>query len=414
MAARPPDEKPAGSASPRRPPWSSAEIILLAAVSLLLPLLVFIATPLNEHNGGRDADGVHYAAMADTLAADSADARAAPFCWRILTPWLASVLPLPPLASFRLLAGVASVLSLLLLYDVLRSMPTSPPVRFFGLLLYAGVFWALKFSFYSPFYIDAETQAFLLLVLSLMVRGRFLLIAILLPIAVLQKESLLALAPVVFAHYAADTTDERRRRLRLLAALVLPAIVALLIVRGAIEPSNSYSSARAFLGSIGQLRHVTVWPRFVAEIFSGLGILPAVLLLLASHARRFLLSHRSWALHLSIGAVLLFGGPEKARFFLFMLPGLIVVVADSLQSSAAATETRVLLWMTAVVLLQFYVGHHFTPMGTFADYRQRMVPIHSPESVLPSLVRGVTPNVLAFALGSLMLRGAMRARLARR
>src|SRR5437899_2376754 len=81
-----------------------------------------------------------------------------------------------------------------------------------------------------------------LLVLSLMLRRRYLSITIVLPLAVLQKESLLALAPIVFAHYTEVTTDDPWRRFRFLAALVLPGAITLLVVRAVIEPANSYSS----------------------------------------------------------------------------------------------------------------------------------------------------------------------------
>src|SRR5207244_1552246 len=148
------------------------------------------------------------------------------------------------------------------------------------------------------------------------------------------KESLLALAPVVYAHYVTVTEDEAPRRLLFLVALLLPAAVVLLIVRATIEPANSYSSVRALLGGFAQVRPARFWPRALAEIFSGLGILPALLLLEARPALRFLRTHPSWALQLVIGAILVFGGPEKARFCLYLLPALIVTLMVSLEPSS--------------------------------------------------------------------------------
>ena len=113
----------------------------------------------------------------------------APFGWRVLTPWLATLLPGSLLFRFRTLGLLSNWATLVLVYEMLRSLRRSILASIIGLLLYAGVFWTLKFSWYSPFYIDAQTQFFLALVTFLAVRGAFPWILAILAVAALQKES---------------------------------------------------------------------------------------------------------------------------------------------------------------------------------------------------------------------------------
>jgi hypothetical protein len=45
------------------------------------------------------------------------------------------------------------------------------------------------------------------------------------------------------------------------------------------------------------------------------------------------------------------------------------------------------LWLAVTVILHYYLGHFFTPMRSFDDYVNRMVPVHATGSPVPHLLR---------------------------
>jgi hypothetical protein len=275
-----------------------------------------------------------------------------------------------------------------------------------GTLLYAGVFWTLKFSFYSPTYIDYQTQTFLLAALYLMVRQTYGPIPILLAVGVLQKETLLLLGPVVYVHYARTHGWGSKRSLLYLTALLLLPFLAHQAVQSAISAINRYSAVDTYLENlVDQTTWLGFWPRFLLEICSGLGLLPCLVLYRAREAAHFLRRQPEWAWQIGIGVVLLFGGIDKARLFLFMLPALIVVAAYLLDQLQLLTSVSGRAWIAITVLLHLYIGHYLTPMGTFARYLARMVPIHATTSVVPTLLEYGTILLIWASLTALLARG---------
>jgi hypothetical protein len=393
--------------APTRGMPASAIVLLL----LLFLLFVWLTTPLIESNRGLDNDGVLYAAMAQRAThPDDPNAFFAPWCWRVLTPFLASLLPFDLLGNFKVLAFVTNWLSLLLLYGLLRRLDRPPKVALLGVMLYAGVFWTVKFSFYSPTYIDVQTQTFLLAVLYLMVSRLYWPLPLLLTLGVLQKESLLLLAPVVYVHRGRQEGWFRGKPLLLLITLLLLPLGALWWVRSAIPAGNLYSPLNAYLGNLTeQTTSMRFWPRFVLEIFSGLGILPVLLLYRAKEAGNFLHSHPEWAMQMVIGTLLLFGGEDKGRLFLFMLPALIVTATFLLEPLLSDPTWSVRLWLGVTLVLHFYLGHHLTPMGTVAQYHERLVPLHSYSPLSASLLYYL-PGLTVWAFATLFMRYQTRRR----
>jgi hypothetical protein len=348
----------------------------------LLVSFVWATTPLTEVNDGYDADGRFYGAMADRAAADPSLLRQAPWCWRVLTPFLASLLPFSTIRNFELLAFISNWVSLLLMYGILRRMEYSIALSAVGTLLYAGVFWAVKFSFYSPAYVDFQTQALLLAILFCMLRDRRWLIPVLLSVAVLQKESLLLLSLVVYVHYASTHGWMKKRSIAYLSALVIPPTLALAIIRTVIVPINEYSAINGFVLNVRVL-FVWFWPRLVLAVFSGLGVLPVISVLRARDSFRFLRKNPAWAAQVGLGALLLLAGWDKSRLFLYMLPGVVVMVVDDI------SRMRSTVWLFAVLVAHYYMGHYLTPIRSSADYVARMLPEYAPAPSYGPAVIGV-------------------------
>ena len=122
-------------------------LVSLVALPLLLLTIAAVSTPVVERAKGFDSDGKRYAAMAAPGLFKERYRVAAPWCWRVMTPFLASHLPFETLTSFRVLAFLSSWLSLVLVFALLRRSGFSEGLSALGVVFYAGVFWSVKFFF---------------------------------------------------------------------------------------------------------------------------------------------------------------------------------------------------------------------------------------------------------------------------
>jgi hypothetical protein len=147
------------------------------------------------------------------------------------------------------------------------------------------------------------------------------------------------------------------------------------------------------------------WPRLLLAVFSGLGILPLVAALRprAAGAR---LHEPLWFALLVLGGVLLVGGEDKARLFLYALPAVVVlavaVIDDLLRRVAPG---RFLPWLAVTLGLHLYLGHHLSRMGGFRAYMDRMVPTYaSDDAVVSGLVRLAVVTALFAVATALLIR----------
>ena len=363
--------------------------VLLAAC--FFTAAVFVTTPLTTSNAGFDFDGMFYAAMAGSPRVKPALAHVAPWCYRIATPALVSRLPWDTLTSFRSVAFTANVASLVLLFLILRALGVTERSSWLGVTLYASVFWTLKFSFYSPAYIDAETQVFLLAIILLSIQGRYLALVPVLMLAVLQKESLAAFS--VFA--ATALVRQHRGRLSasdgLLAAALVAAPLATFAILRALVPARE--SLDTFAETRAQIRLLTTpgfWPMFVQSLFSGLGLLAIVLAIRPRGWVKFMRERYEWIVYSMIALALLLGGRDKGRLFLYLLPAAVICSLVAIDELTAATAgRRELVWIAVLLVLHAYIGNYLTPMGTFDDYLAKLVPEHSEGRYLPYLAHNL-------------------------
>jgi len=378
----------------------------LSLLPVALNALIALATPVNEHNAGFDSDGVYYGAMAlaDERLYDLA--HTAPFCWRPLTPWLAAHVAewLPGeyaspgdriLAGFRTLAFASNCVTLAALLALLQTLGFSATAANAGALLYAGIFWTIKFSYYSPAYIDFQTQMFVMLALLCTAARRYWLLPPLLAIAACQKEPTLCVLPAVLVHYWHSGRRVRPAALIWTALVVAAPVAAMFVIRSRIAAVNSYDAVDVWVSMITlQVKDVGGWPWLLSSVFSGLGILPAMLIAFAGHAWRFLVRSPHWLLLALCAVPLLFGAYEKARYFLFLASPLALAATAIVNVQAAQLSARVAGWLLVTVLAQFYLGHQFEAMGSFDDYLARMVPIRPELPVATiALLRGVGVSV---------------------
>jgi hypothetical protein len=361
---------------------------------------VFLTTATTEYRQGFGADGRIYGVMAGEASFPSDLGHTPPWCYRILSPYIASLLPWSVLDNFRVLAFVSDILCLLLLLLILRALNLSRQVRIVGLLLYCGVFWTLKFSFYSPAYIDYQTQLFLLLIIYLTVRGSFVILLPVLVLAVLQRESLAALSLVS----AASILRRARSHSPVVAGLLIVSVLstaalALLLLRHLAAPWGSSRMTSTVIGELRNVLHPAYWLVLLHAAFSGLGLIPV---LLAVHYGRwvgFLRREWEWGVYAVISVAFLFGGRDKARLFLYFLPLAVILASQTvsaLREFARDCRFRFAVWALVVLGAHWYIGNYFAPIGPRSEFLAKMVAEHSNGSFVPYLVRNSVLVVVIF------------------
>ena len=376
--------------------------VLAAAAALLLGTVLFVITPVTDDGGGfTKSDGRYYGAMAGAEGFPEAFTRTAPWCHRPLTPFLVSLLPLDTLDGFRALAFASSVLSLLLMFAVARRAGLGEGPALLGIALYGGVFWAVRFSFFSPTYIDFQTQLFLLLIVYLTLADRRALLLGALALAALQKESLAAFSvfPVAFLLTRAGRT---RATLAWSAALVLTPFAAALAVRLLLPAVNDYSPL-VMLEHLERLTEPAFWPVLVQSLFTGLGALVPLLLLHHGPWVSYLRGAPYWYPYVVLAGILLFGGNDKSRLFLYALP-LVTLLALKVVEALARVPARwrAAVWVVVLVAVHWHIAGTLRPIESVPEYLARLVPVHSKGTYVPFLVRNLVA-ALALAVATLAL-----------
>jgi hypothetical protein len=369
-------------AEPRQADSRAWLVGLLALPALLLGFLQ-LTTPVTSAFSRFGFDGRFYAAMTGDARFDADYIHTAPWCWRVLTPALASLLPFRTLTQFQVLGFFCNWLTLALLYATLRRSGLAHRASLFGVLLYGGVFWALKFSVYTPAYIDFQTQTFIVTVYFCLVSRIDWALPMLLTLGVLQKESLLLFLPTVLVVLLRSRRGSRLSLALLLGALVTLPVAANIILHRSIVPSNDYEPIKGAIANVLLLlAHGSWWLVLLHALFSGLGILPALLLCFPRRTASVFKQRPEWLVSVLIGGAALFGGSDKGRLFLYMLPAVVLVAAHVVSDKLRAARAITWGWVGLTLLAHLFIGNLLSPMPPTDVYLARMVPEHA-RSVSP-------------------------------
>ena len=130
-------------------PLRSTLISAIPDTLLLLGIctIAYLFTPLTTFHSGLGFDGRFYAAMADRTNSDPLYYLHAPWCWRVLTPSIAALLPFSTISSYQIIAFITCLASLMLLRSILEQQGFESKWQWYGIALYSGVFWTLRWSF---------------------------------------------------------------------------------------------------------------------------------------------------------------------------------------------------------------------------------------------------------------------------
>ena len=201
----------------------------------------------------RGWDAQHYLAMALHPFGPAYAIHQAPYGWRILTPLLVHLLPVPPLPAFFVLNWIALCAVGPFLYAWLRHEGRGHGPALLAALAFYGLYWAVWFYLWDPLAVDGLAMASMAAGLYLIAVGADGWLAVLLPLAVLDKESSLFLLIPFAIRLAADRLPAGRSLARL-ALVAGPAALAFAVPRLAIPVDNHYSYF-SLLRALPGLRH---------------------------------------------------------------------------------------------------------------------------------------------------------------
>ncbi len=161
----------------------------------------------------------------------------APYCWRILVPTIAYLIPTGVQNSFLLITSISIFLTSIIIYYILKEYKFTKYYAFLGLFLYYGLGWATKYFLYDFWLVDPITILFITLIIYSCIRNNYVAFIILLSIGVLAKETVFFAAPLFYS-LNVKKLFEPKLFIRFFVAVV-PAILVFTLIRILIPNYNN-------------------------------------------------------------------------------------------------------------------------------------------------------------------------------
>lgn len=382
----------------------------LLYAALLLGLYAW--TGITPAYDGRGHDGRFYAAMAQDEIRNEPFIPIAPYCYRLLTPALVAHLPGPVVQRFRAFDLIVWIAALLAWHMLARRTGLSRWQSTFGGVILVGCAWGPMSSFYNPCYVDPLMYLFIFLGLNLILSGRIAWLAVLLAVAMLQREQCAILWVCALVHDVQTNGRSKRLVVRYGSMLAMCATIYV-AVRWAVPPIEQTTPPPPLVAA-AVIRWLLTDPGYLLK--SVLGILyalglPLLGFVILPDARRYVREHHWARYYLILAALSLLGGSDKARLVFLAQPVLILALLHGLGPRLGAARFRA----PAIAVLLTHLYLQFPPALMLVEGRLAAPLVDSMErgthganlyepGQFPVPMAAVTLHVaLALALSGLML-----------
>jgi len=330
------------------------ELLPAGLLYAALLLALFTWTGITPAYDGRGHDGRFYAAMARDEIRNEPFIPIAPYCYRLLTPALVAHLPGPVVQRFRVFDLIVWMAALLAWHVLARRTGLSRWQSTFGGVILATCAWGPASSFYNPCYVDPLMYLFIFLGLNLMLSKRTAWLAVLLAVAMLQREQCAVVLVCALVHDMQSNGRSKRTALCYGAMLATCATIYV-AVRWAVPPIEA-TTPPPWLVAGAVVRWLVTDPGYLLK--SGLGTLYALGLPLLGFAilpdaRRYVREHHWVRYYLILAALSLLGGSDKARLAFLAQPVLILALLHGLGPRMGTL--RLLGPTLAVLLIHLYL-----------------------------------------------------------
>lgn len=308
--------------------YKPAGLVLPALTYAVVIALLWRFTAITPERDGRGHDGRYYAMMAGDESHASPFIPVAPFCYRLLTPSLASLLDGGVVWRFRVINAIAWWAALLAFHVLIRQCGLSRTAAYIGCAMLATCAWGPIAGLYNPCYVDPLMYFFIFAGLILLHR-RSMWLVMLLPIAMLQREQVLIVWACSLSLAAVGDIRSISRRAAIHHALVLFACMLVYAsLRWWIEPVFSTAAAPwAVAASVIKwlFEDAGYAVKSVLAIIYALG-LPSIAALCLPDARAWMREQRWPLAYVVVAGLCIFGGSDKARLVFIATPVLIIAM----------------------------------------------------------------------------------------
>ncbi len=349
---------------PRAAEWS-----WILGACLLLNLSFASFQPVNRSNGGLAYDGQHYYAMARQTPRDLPPRGAAPFVYRIGTPFLAAALAKTQdwviAAGFDRVNLAANLLTVILLTVWLRRHVADAVGRVLVVVFFmVEPHSPMRFAYYYPIYVDPAALMFLvggLLGLDWFAARpgftRAVGLATLISVGVAFREVVLVIAVAMLFVPSPGWMARARSFVWLPLACGTIVLVAIHAWAIALDTPSNYTTlgeVRRWLSEKSVTQYILAW--FL--VFGPLLVLPFCY---GKASVRLLINRPDWLAYLTVLATLAWvGGSDTERLVVFASPVVYLLIASGLGWMGIAATSPV---MAVFVLAQLISSRIFVPIG---------------------------------------------------
>ena len=308
----------------------------LAAALLLFVNVAYVAASLGlVHKPRRvlETDHFRYIEMARQPFAEEPLARTAPFCWRVLTPWLAHGLTLTGLGlnpAFYLLTNIFLFAFLLTLFLYLRDLDHGLPLSLFGVALAGLVQGAVRWYEYQYWMTDPLCLFLVALAFRLIRRRSDAALGLVSVAGVLTRESFVLVLP----YYVLRRLRDSGWGVALGRALAVSglAIGVLVLVRHLIVPANDPETLRTIARAVGfRLRHLLDNQLYLLS-FGSFGVLFALIWLLPGRLFSWCRTRYDEAAFVALAYLSLAMGNNTERLLAYALPVVLPLALGQLET----------------------------------------------------------------------------------
>jgi len=253
------------------PEWAAACAVTFVGLALVWLLMSVTGGFQSDHPAVARQDHMVYLAMTRDGPGAPGPASTPPYCWRILVPMLARWSPMPPADSYLAIVVVSLAGTALCLYALCRRAGLPHAGGLAGIGLFLTIFWAVGLSLWNPLLVDAPILVLTAAGLVVLEHPgwpparRRILVAAIMVLGALTKESILALTACVVLHEWRTDRSSIPRRVMVCAAVAAPALTALVVVRMAIQADP---------GLMPEFENYSLWTVFSVMVWNRLADLP--------------------------------------------------------------------------------------------------------------------------------------------
>ena len=366
-------------------PFPSKYIAAITAAIVLLGINIVYVSHFTGfiHPASAVLETDHYRYMAMVRRGDTpAQQRLAhepPFCWRILIPFIVSLLSETGAGlngAYYLVTNLLLGFYLFIFYLYLRELGFGGIYALAGIILVGLTPGAVRWYEYQYWMTDPAGLFFVILGFYLIRSGKYFGLLAVSVAAVLARETYLAVP--VYYFFSQWQKEDLRTALRKCAPVIVIPVALLIVIRVLIPSGGDYN-----LGGIGRkvisFRIENFWPQQL--YFTTLGsfgvIFPLLFLFPSRLAGGYWKKHYPGLIYVLLIYSSLAAGYNTDRLLAYALPVLLVYALKNLKKMIDCSGVRPGGWIAAVILLQllFYLSTRFYGFPAVSIFQPVSLPV---------------------------------------